>query len=609
MNWAVTGTGVSPANAADFANGVLPTGTINFATGDATPQVITVNVAGDTTVESDEGFTVTLSGASGATVTTPSASGTILNDDPAGPVVLQPGPSDSHDIWTTSTYSYAPSGGGPGGGLADGVLKVGGWGDLYYSLLQFNLTGLPTAASSAQLVLYDINANDASTTGLYLERVTSAWDWTTSGTGSDHNRLWWADRPATVQVGTSPLPAPAIGSFYTIDITSLYNAWQSGAVANYGVELQPVGNNNNFDIFASSRADIVSQRPSLIIQAATTAPAAPSTPDLTAATDSGASNADNVTNVTTPVFVGTAEANAVVTLFDGGASIGSGTADGSGNWSITAGTLGQGTHSVTAKATNLAGNVSVASAALSVTIDTAAPAAPSTPDLTAASDSGASNTDNVTSVTTPVFVGTAEANAAVTLLDGATVIGSGTANGSGNWSITSSTLGLGVHSITAKSTDLAGNVSMASAALPVTIQNDVTVIEAAGATRLVQVGNQFQMNPSAGGTGPSLRFQGNAVTAGQFGTWTPIGAEATAGGYEVAWKQPGFDQYIVWNTDTAGNYTGVATGVVSGSDAALETLEPSFNQDLNGDGTTGPLVVTIEAAGSTRLVQVGTSSR
>ena len=31
------------------------------------------------------------------------------------------------DIWTTNTFSYAPGGGGPGGGLADDVLKVGGW--------------------------------------------------------------------------------------------------------------------------------------------------------------------------------------------------------------------------------------------------------------------------------------------------------------------------------------------------------------------------------------------------------------------------------------------------------------------------------------------------
>jgi hypothetical protein len=46
---------------------------------------------------------------------------------------------DWKDVWTTSVYSYAPGGGGPGGGLDNDELKVGGWGDWYFSLLQFNL--------------------------------------------------------------------------------------------------------------------------------------------------------------------------------------------------------------------------------------------------------------------------------------------------------------------------------------------------------------------------------------------------------------------------------------------------------------------------------------
>ena len=77
-----------------------------------------------------------------------------------------------------------------------------------------------------------------------------------------------------------------------------------------------------------------------------------------------------------------------------------------------------------------------------MTIDTVA-AAPSAPDLIAASDSGTSNTDNLTSDTTPTVTGSgAEAGATVTLFDtnGTTVLGTATADGSGNWSITSSTL-------------------------------------------------------------------------------------------------------------------------------------------------------------------------
>ena len=68
--------------------------------------------------------------------------------------------------------------------------------------------------------------------------------------------------------------------------------------------------------------------------------------------------------------------------------------------------------------------------------------------------------------------------------------------------------------------------------------------------------------------------------------WTPIGAEQTATGYEVAWKVPAADQYIVWNTDSNGNHVS-QTAVMSGSSAALESFETSFHQDLNGDGVIG----------------------
>jgi hypothetical protein len=69
----------------------------------------------------------------------------------------------------------------------------------------------------------------------------------------------------------------------------------------------------------------------------------------------------------------------------------------------------------------------------------------------------------------------------------------------------------------------------------------------------------------------------------------PIGAEQTASGYDVAWKVPGADQYTVWSTDNSGNYVSNVVGVVSGSSAALQSLETTFHQDLNGDGVIASL--------------------
>src|SRR5205814_828557 len=90
--------------------------------------------------------------------------------------------------------------------------------------------------------------------------------------------------------------------------------------------------------------------------------------------------------------------------------------------------------------------------------------------------------------------------------------------------------------------------------------------------------------------------------------WAPIGGEQTAGGYEVAWKNAAAGLYTVWNVDGNGNYIANAIGAVAATDNTLKTLETSFQQDLNGDGFTGPppiQTIPIDVSGLTSLTQVG----
>src|SRR5262249_57686252 len=61
-----------------------------------------------------------------------------------------------------------------------------------------------------------------------------------------------------------------------------------------------------------------------------------------------------------------------------------------------------------------------------------------------------------------------------------------------------------------------------------------TTLEAFGSTRLVQVANNYAFYPIGGSSGPQIRYNGAAVTAGQFGAWVPFAAEAIGGGYEGA---------------------------------------------------------------------------
>ena len=102
----------------------------------------------------------------------------------------------------------------------------------------------------------------------------------------------------------------------------------------------------------------------------TNAPAAPSTPVLTS--DSGISGSDLVTNDNTPTFTGSAEDGSTVRIYDGATLLGSVTATG-GAWSYTSAMLSEGSHSITATATDVTGNVSASSSAIVVTVDTTAP--------------------------------------------------------------------------------------------------------------------------------------------------------------------------------------------------------------------------------------------
>ena len=131
------------------------------------------------------------------------------------------------------------------------------------------------------------------------------------------------------------------------------------------------------------------------------------------------------------------------------------------------------------------------------------------------------------------------------------------------------------------------------------------VIESFGATSLVQVGSNYFLDPVAGGTGPELKNGGVPKVAGQSGTWAPIGAEQTATGYEVAWKNSSTGLCTIWATDRTGNFSSLLASNQSGTSFTLESLETSFHQDLNGDGVIGPVTTVIEAFGSTSLVQVG----
>ncbi|NCC61174.1 MAG: hypothetical protein EOM12_09565 [Verrucomicrobiae bacterium] len=121
VSWSVSGSGANPATAADFNGGVLSSGTLTFAAGE-TSKNITVDVAGDTTAEYNETFTLALSNPNGATLDASSVTGTILNDDattnhfskdsnyvvlqPSSPAIVGAGAGDDTYLISGSMLQY-----------------------------------------------------------------------------------------------------------------------------------------------------------------------------------------------------------------------------------------------------------------------------------------------------------------------------------------------------------------------------------------------------------------------------------------------------------------------------------------------------------------------
>ncbi len=213
---------------------------------------------------------------------------------------------------------------------------------------------------------------------------------------------------------------------------------------------------------------------------------APTLSTVSIASNRTPSSAANMGDVVTLSFTSSETINTpTVSFFSGSSPInGSITYNHSGNnWtaSYTANSSDhEGLVSFTIDFSDIAGNnatqVVSTSDSSAVTFDKTAPSAPSTPALASADDTGASNSDGITTQTTGLtFTGTAEAGSTVQLYDGTSAVGTPAAATGGNWSIDLS-LAAGVHSIKAKATDASGNISATSSARAITIDTTLPVV-------------------------------------------------------------------------------------------------------------------------------------
>ncbi len=162
---------------------------------------------------------------------------------------IQPSPGlDTHygTVYRTNGMPDAP------------YLSTGGWGDQYFSLIQFDITKLPSSTNivAAEIWLYFLGGSAGNDPVAQINRITQPWTPASVSLAQNPTSVYYSQAPAR----------PTAPGWVKIDITQLYRDWKSGNYPNYGIKTVPTQFNNNNDLgFASSEAADWNIRPKIVV--------------------------------------------------------------------------------------------------------------------------------------------------------------------------------------------------------------------------------------------------------------------------------------------------------------------------------------------------------
>ncbi|MCJ9707003.1 Ig-like domain-containing protein, partial [Bradyrhizobium sp. SHOUNA76] len=260
--------------------------------------------------------------------------------------------------------------------------------------------------------------------------------------------------------------------------------------------------------------------------------------------DTGTSVTDHVT--ANPALSGTGLANTVVHFtIDGSPIAATVTTDAQGAWSFTPSGLADGSHTIVASQTDTFGNTG--SASLNFTLDTTAPTVAIT------STGGPVNQASQTITGT---VGVADAGTTVTILDGATTIGTAIVQGNGSWS-TTVTLNQGGNSLTARVSDAAGNTATSGAVVYTLSTTGPTVTESLVSDTGTSVTDHVTANPALNGSGLANTVVHFTIDGSPIATTVTTDAQG-AWSFTPTGLADGLHTIVASQTDTFGN-TGSAS--------------------------------------------------
>ena len=323
--------------------------------------------------------------------------------------------------------------------------------------------------------------------------------------------------------------------------------------------------------------------------------------------DTGVSNSDFVTSqalqTVTGTFGGTLHTGDIIEVSADGNTWVTANITGGSTWSATGITLipGSGTQIIT-RTIDSHGTI-LAGASHSYVLDTTVAA----PSLSLAYDeSGISLTDAITNATTATLSGDAEKGATVKVYDGATLIGTVTANADGAWSLTKSGLANGTHNFSAAQTDLAGNSSGASTVSSMTVDTVAlapslnAVFADSGVSSTDKITNAI--NATLSGTaekGAAVHVYDGALSLGT------VTANAATGAWSlnVTSLSAGAHSFTATQTDVAGNLSGSSAAKTMTVDTAAAAM---LVTPIMGDGIINASEQTnVTISGGTTDVEAG----
>ncbi|MBU3626746.1 hypothetical protein ICN48_10935 [Polynucleobacter sp. JS-Safj-400b-B2] len=309
--------------------------------------------------------------------------------------------------------------------------------------------------------------------------------------------------------------------------------------------------------------------------------------------------ANGYVNSAIQTITGLAEEGSTVRIYDsnGTTILGTGTATG-GAFSITLSSMVDGPHTLTAKATDIAGNTSLVSGGLTLTVDTVAPNAPTSVEDAAINAVGYVNNAIQT------ITGLAEVGSTVSIYDtnGTSLLGSGVVNQSGTFSITLSSMGDGPHTLTAKATDAAGNTSLVSSGLTLTVDTVAPTVGINSESSNNVVANQAR----AGQIITTFFTSTDSITAATIGGHDVLSSlvQTSPSHYTVSYQVPlgdiGNSDVIITSVDAADNVTTrTATGTVT-----IDTVAPTISSIRESSNNT----ITLGQAKAGQIITVGFNS-